>query len=182
MNSKHHPPLPFVTADELLAMGHGRRELVRGEVLEMSPAGDEHNVIAGNIFAYLWMWVKPRGVGTALPVDTGFVLRRDPDTVRAPDVAFVLASRHVRTPKFHPGAPDLAVEVLSPDDRPSETAARIHDYLGTGTTEMWIVDPRSRSVTVHRVNAEPRTYSVDDTLACEDLLPGFHLALRDIFS
>ena len=182
MNVKPHPPLPLVTADELLAMGRGRRELIRGEVIEMTPAGSEHGRIALTIAAHLWNWVMPRGLGTVHGADTGFVLQRGPDTVRAPDAAFIQAAHVVKTPKFHPGAPDLAVEVLSPDDRPSELRARIHDYFGAGTIEIWVVSPKSRTVTVHRANAEPRTLREPDALICEDLLPGFRLALRDLFA
>jgi Uma2 family endonuclease len=113
-------------------------------------------------------------------VEAGFVLRRNPDTVRGPDVSFV---SHARIPRgrlpvaFIPGAPDLAVEILSPDDRPAEVADRVADYLEAGTKLVWVCDPARRAVTVHRPGLPPETVSSDGWLDGGEVLPGFLCAV-----
>src|SRR5215212_7153667 len=108
-----------MTADELLAMpddGSHRYELMRGDLIAMSPAGTRHSDIALRIGSHLMRFVRDRKLGAAFGADCGYVLARDPDTVRSPDASFVRAERMIATDKFFPGAPDLAVEVVSPND------------------------------------------------------------------
>lgn len=170
-----------VTADELLAMSEGCRELVRGEVIEMTPAGETHGDVEFNILLALGHFVKRHKLGKVYPGDTGFLLESDPDTVRAPDVAFVRRDRLVRTRKYFPGAPDLAVEVISPNDTPSELADRADMWLAHGTQEVWVVDPSRRTLKVHRAGQATRILTEQDDLSGGDLVPGFNLAVGEIF-
>ena len=109
-------------------------------------------------------------------------MSHDPDTVRSPDVAFVRGERippgGVRA--FFDGAPDLAVEVISPSDRASEVIAKARDWLRSGCTAVWVVDPETKTVTVYSRGQPTLFLSADDTLACEELLPGFRLPVSQV--
>lgn len=154
-----------------------RAELVGGQVVELAPLGFRHGEIAMTIGTLLHEHVTRGGLG-AVVADTGFILSRDPPTVRAPDVAVVLAPRvpSPRPVRFFPGPPDLAVEVLSPDDRPGESTAKVADYLRAGTRAVWIVDPESRTVTVHTRGGATR-YAVDETLDGAPVVPSLRLPI-----
>jgi Uma2 family endonuclease len=173
----------ITTAEQLYAASDlGRCELLRGELRMMSPAGAEHGWIAVNIAVRLWEYVNRNALGVVFAAETGFVLQRSPDTVRAPDVAFVGTARiGTGLPKgFFPGAPDLAIEVLSPDDRPGQWTAKVRDWLDAGCREVWVVDPAQGTVTVY-CEDRSRVASRNDTITTP-LLPGFHLPIADIFS
>ena len=170
------------TADELLAMGEGRRELIYGKVIEMAPTGVEHGFIEGDIYHYLSIFVKANRLGRVFPGDTGFLLATNPDLVRVPDMAFVSRKRVVRTPKYYPGAPDLAVEVVSPGDSYTEVNEKVAMWLSHGTVEVWVADPRRQTVQVFRHGKETDvTLNKDDEINGGDLLPGFRLPLENIF-
>ena len=174
----------ITTAEQLLrARETGRCELVRGELHTMIPPGFEHGRIALNLGAAIATYVKAHRLGAAVAAETGFLISRDPDTVRAPDVAFVRASR-APTPSrgYYPGAPDLAVEVLSPDDRPGYVREKVAEWLEAGAQAVWVVDPRTRMVTVHAPDGEPRVLGERDTLPGGEVLPGFRVAVADIFA
>ncbi len=175
---------PITTADELLRAGDiGRCELVRGKLVMMNPTGHEHGRVALNLGGLIRNHVLEHRLGKAYAAETGFQLSRKPDTVRAPDVGFVRAGREAPTRRgFFPGAPDLAVEVLSPDDRPGYVRKKIAEWLAAGTRAVWIVDPRARTVTVHEPGAEPRVLREADTLGGGEVLPGFEVAVREIFA
>jgi Uma2 family endonuclease len=127
-------------------------------------------------------YVEPRKLGTILAAETGFLLSRDPDTVRAPDVAFVRAEREPGPIRgYFPGAPDLAVEVLSPEDRPGPVAEKVAEWLAAGALEVWVVDPRERTVTVHEPHRESRVVDESERLRGGEVLPGFELEVREIF-
>jgi Uma2 family endonuclease len=164
----------------------GRRwptaELVAGQIVEMTPPGARHGALASTIVWHLHQYVTARGLGTVFS-ETGFALSEDPPTVRAPDAAVVLAARIPRPlpVKFFPGAPDLAVEVLSPDDRPAEVAAKMADYLRAGTLAVWVVDPEQRTLTVHTAAGAAR-YGEAETLRGAPPFPEFALPLGDLFA
>ena len=124
--------------------------------------------------------MKAKDLGIVCTGDTGFLLATDPDLVRAPDVGFVKRERVVRTHKYFPGAPDLAVEVISPGDSYSEVNEKVAMWLAHGTEEVWVADPRRQTVQVFRKGTEV-TLNKDDEIDGGDLLPGFRLPLGKIF-
>ena len=175
---------PLITADYLLHTPNlGRCELIGGELIRMTPAGYEHGTIIINISTPLATFVSRAGLGRVCGAETGFHIAHDPDTVRAPDVAFV-AEDHLPSPLpkgFFPGPPDLAVEVISPEDRQSEVRAKVQNWLDAGCRTVWLVDPRRQAVEVHRGGGEVQILGLSDTLSGEPLLPGFSLAVAEIF-
>lgn len=176
----------LVTADDLLEMSRDgvRRELLEGELRTMSPAGFEHGRIAAIILTRLGLHVEKHGLGATFSSETGFLLTAKPDTVRAPDVAFVKAPRlgiAAGRTGYWPGAPDLAVEVISPGDSYSEVLAKANQWLEHGGQQVWLVVPRVQQVAIHRTENRIEMFSMGQTLSASDLLPGFELALADIF-
>ena len=144
----------------------------------MIPPGFEHGRIAGRLTVRIGSHVEARGLGSICAAETGFLLARKPDTVRAPDLAFLRASRAPGPDRgYYPGAPDLAVEALSPDDRPG-----VAEWLEAGARAVWVVDPRSRTVTVHERDLDARVLGEHDVLRGGDLLPGFEMAVADVFA
>jgi Uma2 family endonuclease len=173
------------TADELLRLPDDgyRYELVEGELKKMSPAGGKHGRIAHRISLRLGAYVEQHQLGIVYSSDTGFMLSRSPDTVRAPDVAFDRAERAVDTDGYLPGAPDLAIEVLSPSDLYSEVVQKTNQYLRAGTRAVVVVDPWKRIVQVHRLSgAETITTTVTDVLEVDEVVPAWKLTLEDIYS
>lgn len=175
------------TADSLLRMPDDgyRYELVGGELVRDSPAGGEHGLIAHRLGRLLGNWAQEQRAGVVLAAETGFKLRTDPDTVRAPDVSFVANERIPAegVPRgFWEGAPDLAVEVLSPDDRMVDVLAKVRDYLDAGVRQVWIVAPQSETVTIYRSFREVRVLAEDDDLAGADPVDGFRCSLRELFA
>ncbi len=174
----------IVSAEQLLKTPDlGRCELVRGELIMMTPAGFEHGSIVAKMTAPLGGFVKKHQLGRVTGVGTGFLIGHDPDTVRAPDVAFVRAGRIPAEPVrgFFPGAPDLAVEVLSPDDRASRVLDKVHQWLEAGCGIVWVVDPEKQTVTVHEGPNRTATLRTADELSGADLLPGFRFPVAKIF-
>ena len=149
----------------------------------MIPPGFEQGRITLNLTARLANHVMSKRLGTFYAAETGFILARDPDTVRAPDFAFTRRGREAAEVRgFVPGAPDLAVEVLSPDDRPGYVREKVAEWLEAGALAVWVVDPRDRTVTVHDPEERPSVFGEGDVLPGGDLLPGFELAVRDVFA
>jgi len=179
-------PAPAFTADELLRLprGRGRHELVHGELRTMSPAGPRHGKVAARFAKILMMHVDRLRLGDVYGADTGFLLARGPDTVMAPDVAFVAAARAHLAPEtgYFPGPPDLAVEVRSPGDSPAEVAAKAQKWLAHGCGVVVAVDPASRTAVVWRRLEATRALCEQDTLDCGDVVPGFTLRLSELFA
>ena len=176
----------LMTADQLLALpddGH-RYELVRGELRKMPPAGFEHGELSLDIGASLSTYVKAHNLGKACGAETGFLIGSDPDHVLAPDAAFVRRERVAaagRVTGYWPGPPDLAVEVISPNDRYTEVAEKVADWLAAGVQLLILVDPRRRSVTRHAPGQPPVTLTEQDTLDASPAVPGWQLPIRNLF-
>ena len=172
-----------MTAEELLLLSipDKRAELVRGRLVVSEPPGFAHGAIVAKIARLLGNFADGRDLGVVTG-ESGFTLERNPDTVRAPDVSFV---RRDRVPDpiprgFIEFAPDLAVEVLSPGNRPGEMLAKIGDWLKAGARLVWIVDPIRRTARVYRADGTESLLGFDDSLDGEDVLPGFTLPLAAI--
>ena len=174
----------LITADELLKMGDiGRCELLHGELIMMSPAGAEHGVVAMRLGRFIGAYVDDNALGLAFGAETGFKLDADPDTVRAPDASFVRMERIKGgiTKKFFAGAPDLAVEVRSPDDSRRDLIDKVNYWLAKGTTSVWVADPKSMDITIYQTGKEPVVFGPEQTLRDEATLPGFELPVASVY-
>ena len=175
-----------MTAEDLLRFDEpgARVELVRGELITMTLPGAEHGIIAAEILLLLGSHVRGNGLGRVFAAETGFLLERDPDTVRGADVAFVGQERldRLTSLKGHlPMAPDLVVEVASPHDRPGQIAEKLGEWLAAGAQLVWWVYPERREVVEHRPGVAPRTFAEADTLDGGDVVPGFRCRVADLF-
>jgi Uma2 family endonuclease len=173
----------LMTAEELIRLPRGqhRYELIKGELLTMSPSGGEHGVITVNLTAQLAVYVKANSLGFVFGAETGFKLERDPDTVLAPDIGFISKNRLSQIPKgYLEIAPDLAVEVISPSESKTKIERKTAQWLAHGVREVWVVKPKTETVEVHRVN-ESRILAIDSELIGSEILPGFKIAVAAIF-
>ena len=162
-------------------------ELVRGVVVMAPPADTGHGERAFEIGVALREFVKSRGLGR-ITGEGGYLLSEDPDIVRAPDTAWLSASRHEReSPRvtgYFKGAPNLAVEIVSETDRDIDIADKVADYLRYGTERVWVVRPKQATVTVYRPGGDAHIYSATDTLGSDDAgfpVEGFELPVARIF-
>lgn len=175
-----------VTADELLAMPDDglRRELVDGEVFVSPPPGEEHGVVAARFLVKLGSHVFAHDLGIVHAAETGFRISENPDTVLAPDVAFVSRARVERAAVgkgYRAGAPDFVVEVVSPGDSFAEVEAKVARWLAAGCRMMIVVNPARRAATVYRSRDDITLLTEHDTLDGGDVVPGWTLPLRDLF-
>jgi Uma2 family endonuclease len=180
----------LVTAEELLRRSRAGpvdldHELVRGRLVPVTPAGREHGVLTGYLTLELGLFVRERSLGRVYTDGTGYTLFRGPDTVRGPDVSFLTEHREATLKGllgFIPGAPDLAIEVRSPDDALAELAVKAAEYLEAGARLVWIVDTPARRVQVLRPSQPATWLSQHDALDGGDVLPGFVLSLARLFA
>ena len=170
-----------MTAEEMLrsSLPNKRTELVRGVLVVREPAGYHHGDVAARLLVAIANHVDANGLGRVFAAETGFRLTRNPDTVRAPDVAYISAARLPDPPPrgFAELAPDLAVEVLSPDDRPGEVLAKVGDWLNAGARVVWVVDPVHVIARVYRADGSESIVDEAGALQGEDVLPGFEYPL-----
>src|SRR5947209_19189568 len=174
------------TAEQLLHLPSDdfKYELVEGVLIKMSPTGFEHGDIAATMAALLWSHVKANKLGRVLGAETGFKLASNPDTVLAPDAAFIRQEEFDRvglTKKFWPGAPDLAVEVMSPDDTARKTDEKAKAWLAHGARMVWVVNPKQRTVSVYRPGAGVAVLTASDTINGQELVPGFRCDVKEVF-
>lgn len=162
-----------------------RHELVLGELRTLTKPGFEHGRVAANVGILLGVHARQTGSGVTVAAETGFLLARAPDTVRAPDAAFISKRRAEqvgRTVKYWPGAPDLAVEVISPNDTFHEVQDKALEWLTAGATAVLVIDPAKQTATVYRGKGDVHVHSAEDTLDLGDAVPGFILVVAELFA
>lgn len=176
----------LMTAEEYMQLPRGefQHELINGELITMPLPGLPHGRIQARLLGPLLQFVLEHDLGDVFG-EVGFLLTVDPDTVLGPDVCFISKQRLQEAGEvkgFWQGPPDVAVEVLSPSDWPSMVNRRIVSWFGYGVKQLWIVNQKNRTVTVHRSPSDATKFSGSDYLEAPDLLPGFRLSLDRIFS
>ena len=184
-------PRPLVTAAELpdlsarLSVLGKRTELVGGDLIVMAPAGGRHGQVAHKAGLVIGNHVLGRGLGRMFAAETGFLLRRDPDTVRAPDAAFVSGERMGtdETPAgFLQLAPDFALEVVSPRDSQAAIRDKVADWMAAGTRLVWVLYPDTKAVEVHRQGQPPVAFHEADSLDGAPVFADFSVRVRDLFT
>lgn len=176
------------TAEDLLAVSKDsshRYELMKGALKTMSPAGAKHGKLAMIIGARLQTFAEDHGLGSVFGAETGFLLARNPDTVRAPDAAFVSQARLPENgvpAGYFPGAPDLAVEVVSPGDTTGEVEEKVQMWLAHGASLVWVIHPATRTVTIYRRDGSANVLHDGDQLNGEAVLPGFSFPVAKLFA
>ena len=176
----------LLTAEQYAAAPDDGRltELVHGKVIEMPPPGTLHGYIAANISGIVREFVRANGLGRVIGNDAGVISRRQPDSVRGPDVAFFSFIRLQRgpLPEGYPVvAPELVFEVRSPSDRWAAITAKAGEYLNAGVVCVCVVDPETESVAVYLENELPRRHTVEEELTLAEVLPGLVIPLRQFF-
>lgn len=181
----------LMTAEEFACLPDppqgGKMELVEGRVVTMPPTSGDHGERAGDVGAALRAFVRLHRLGRVGP-EIGFTLARNPDIVFGPDVAFLVEERVAQSnwhEGFIEGPPTLAVEVVSPNDRAAEVQAKVETYLRYGTERVWVVEPTTKTVTVHHPGGDSHTYHVGEALSSDDAaftVAGFSLPLAELFS
>ncbi|HEX6045319.1 MAG TPA: Uma2 family endonuclease [Pyrinomonadaceae bacterium] len=173
----------LMTAEDLLKMPDdgNRHELIKGELLTVSPANDKHGAVTMKLSVLLYNYVTPNNLGVLRAAETGFKLQSNPDTVLAPDIAFIACERAGTPSQFYRlGPPDLAVEVLSPSDRKGQVERKTALWLELGARAVWNVDPRKRTVEVFHADGNRWLLNEGDELV-DDTVPGFRVAVSKIF-
>ena len=175
----------LVTGEELLARGDiGPSELIEGRIVMMSPTGFEHGDYELNFGETLKAFVRRNKLGKVVVGEVGIYIRRNPDTVRAADVVFISNERHAQRKQkrgYLDVAPELVVEVLSPDDAWSEVTQKLREYFSVGVKLVWVADPASRTVYAYRTTTDVREFAERDALPGDDVLPGFSVPVKDLF-
>ena len=194
MKRKHNQSKPeslnaqptLLTAEDLWKQTDDgyRYELVKGVIHRMPPAGFEHGIRTAEIGSLLNVYVKKHKLGYVCGAETGFKITQNPDTVRAPDAAFVRQSsiEEKGIPKdYWEGAPDLAVEVISPSDTYTQVAEKVDEWLNAGCAMVWVINPRRETVEVYRSPEDITVLRGDDILDGGDVIEGFQCSVKDLF-
>jgi Uma2 family endonuclease len=174
----------LMTAEDLMAnpVPNMCTELVAGQMLVREPPGYRHGLVAARLLIAMGNHVTARALGIVLAAESGFTLFRNPDTVRAPDVAFIRTERVPTKPLigYPEFAPDLAVEVLSPSDRAGKVLAKVGDWIDAGARLVWIIDPERRVARVYRIDGSIALLSAEDNLDGEDVVPDFSVKVASV--
>jgi Uma2 family endonuclease len=175
----------LVTGEALAKMGDiGRCELVEGEIIMKSPTGWLHGKSESRFDTALRNFVEPRKLGLVLVGEVGIYTRRNPDTVRGAEVLFISNERlaQVKSMSYLDVAPELVVEVMSPDDRWSEVNKKLREYFAIGVVVVWVADPADKTIAIYHSLTDVQILTVSDTLAAEDILPGLSLPVAALFA
>jgi len=175
----------LMTATDLLTLrlDHKSTELVRGRLIVREPPSTYHGRVQSTLNFVVVSYVRAHALGVVFGQDTGFQIASDPDTVRAPDLAFVDRARTAQIPPrgYAAMAPDLVAEILSPDDRPGEVLAKVGEWLDAGVRLAWVIDPERRVATAYHANGDVASVASDSSVSGEPVLPGFSFRLAELF-
>jgi Uma2 family endonuclease len=175
----------LITAEEFARLPDlGSRELVNGRIVHLSPAQPIHGFYEGRLGIPLGLYAQSSGRGHVLFGEVGLWTRRGPDTVRGADLVFISRERWARRNRqgFLTIPPELAVEILSPDDRRGEVMEKVEEYIALGIDLVWIVDPEHRCVLAYRGSLfDVERFEEGDLLVDEAILPGFSVSVADLF-
>ncbi|HEY83781.1 MAG TPA: Uma2 family endonuclease [Chloroflexi bacterium] len=174
----------LLTGEELHAMGDiGRSELIKGRLISMSPTGHPHGYIEFIIGRILGNFVHQHKLGRILGGEVGIYIERYPDTVRGADVAFISNERmaQVKSRSYLDVAPELIVEVMSPDDRWSEIMEKLAEYFAIGVKVVWVADPKLRQIFAYRSLTNVEHFTANEELIADDVLPDFKVSVADLF-
>ena len=180
------PTEVLMTAEELLTCGGelGPCELVEGKLVSLPFAPMEHGAVSANVSGVLRNWARKSGLGRILANEAGVLTKRDPDTVRGAEAAYVSYQRRPkgqRSTGFAKHPPELIVEVIGRGQGWDAMVGKAAEYLGFGVDRVWIVDPDRRRAWVFRGDEEPCVFEEDDTLSDEQILPGFSCRVAEFF-
>jgi len=173
-----------ITGEELYAMGDiGPCELVEGRIVPMTPAGVPHGIYEGNFYLALRQFVDEHDLGVVAAGEVGIYTKRNPDTVRGADVVFISHERNRQRSSsgYLDVAPDLVVEILSPNDRWTDVMDKLREYFAIGVRLVWVADPGARSVFAYRSLTDVREFTAADELVGDDVLPGFRVRVEELF-
>lgn len=175
----------LLTANDLLALEQTGKstELVRGKLIVREPPSTYHGRVQGILHVLVGAYVRAHELGAVFGQDTGFKIASDPDTVRAPDLAFVERTRVAGIGRhgYAALAPDLVAEILSPDDRPGEVLTKVGEWLDAGVRLVWVIDPDRQVATVYRDDGSVMTVSSESPIDGEAVLRGFTFRLSELF-
>ena len=175
----------LVTGEQLAQLGNiGRADLVKGVIIQMSPTGYAHGRIEGNLGALIRAFVSQHKLGEVLVGEVGIYTARRPDTVRGADIAYISNERmaQVQSSSYLDVAPELVVEILSPDDRWGDLVDKLSEYFAVGVQVVWVTDPKTQSVYVYHAPNKVQHFSSDDVLPGGEVLPGFSVPVAELFA
>lgn len=174
-----------ITGEELACLGDiGRAELVKGEIVTMVPTGHEHGYVESNFVTLIRSFVRQHKLGRVLSGEVGIYTARNPDTVRGADVVMISDERmaQVKSSSYLDVAPELVVEIMSPDDRWSEVMGKIEEYLNIGVQMVWVADPKTRSIYAYRSLTDVQRFITGQALIGGDVLPGLSIPVIELFA
>ena len=173
-----------MTAQDLFELGDiGRTELIKGELVRMPPTGHIHGYVEFRFGKILSIFVDERKLGRVMGGEVGIYTHRDPDTVRGADVVFISNERlaQVQSDSYLDIAPELIVEIASPNDRWYDIDDKLTEYLKIGVQIVWVANPHRHQIHVYRSLTEIEILTVDDTLSGNSVLPGFSVPVAELF-
>jgi Uma2 family endonuclease len=175
---------PLLTGEDLFVMGDlGRTELIAGRLIRMPPTGYAHGRIESKFDRILRQFVEQHQLGQVFVGEVGIYTRRNPDTVRGVDVAYVSNERvaQIKSQSYLDIAPELIVEVLSPDDRWDDVMDKLDEYFAIGVQLVWIADPKRQRVFVYHSPTDVERFTLNDHLTGGTVLPGLQVAVAEVF-